>query len=590
MSQPTANSGNVYAPPELAPSETAIEVPQLSRLVGMVGLFCLTAGVVSIVAAQYGRGWLGEGVGYLLGVLGLAGLLIHATRDADLEIRRVYGLFALVLLAAAVVISVYPGKTGASAEGHVGAWLLPWGVSLGFLSLLFLVPFARHETEAPFHEWIQYLLLGVGGLLAVGSVVAGVIVNDFLVGPGILLALLGLGFLCAFLSQIDTTDGLGYSVGVGLGVLGAVSVAVAVGLAVVPSVLHEGPNAIRNASQSYDKWQVIARVVSILGVLAVASLGFTKRLPLWFRSVAVVLGLALAGVLIVGSFAKPIVHVPVPFLVPYGLILAGLGVVFLGVSAAVITDNQFVVLTRRELSAYFYSPIAYIVLFGMNISAWLGYAVFVSGLSDMSQESGGVPEPIVRQYLSLGIVGAITVIFLVPALTMRLFSEEKRTGTLEVLLTAPVNEATIVLSKFTASWLFYMICWLPPGLYLVALRIVGGEPFDYRPMLSYYLALGCSGAAFLAMGLFFSSVTRNQIIAAVLTFLGMMFLLLTITARDLAFLDDGIKVIFRRLDFLSLWQQALAGQLAVQNVVIQLSIAVFWLFLTVKVLEVRKWS
>ena len=90
--------------------------------------------------------------------------------------------------------------------------------------------------------------------------------------------------------------------------------------------------------------------------------------------------------------------------------------------------------------------------------------------------------------------------FLVPALTMRLLSEEKRTGTLEVLLTAPVNEAAVVLSKFLACWLFFMLCWVPTGLYLIALRVEGGQPFDYRPLLSFYLAVGASGAAFIAIG------------------------------------------------------------------------------------------
>ena len=80
--------------------------------------------------------------------------------------------------------------------------------------------------------------------------------------------------------------------------------------------------------------------------------------------------------------------------------------------------------------------------------------------------------------------------FFVPALTMRLLSEEKRSGTLEVLMTAPVNEISVVLGKFFAAWIFYMLLWLPVWLFLISLRYFGGEEFDYRPVLSFTVAMG----------------------------------------------------------------------------------------------------
>src|SRR3954447_7362783 len=113
-------------------------------------------------------------------------------------------------------------------------------------------------------------------------------------------------------------------------------------------------------------------------------------------------------------------------------------------------------------------------------------------------------EPIVAQYV-FELIPVIVQIFVVPAITMRLLAEEQRTGTLEVLLTAPVNESTVVLSKFLAAWFFYLLLWLPWWLYLIALRYFGGEEFDYRPILSFTVALVATGANFMAMGLFFSS-------------------------------------------------------------------------------------
>ena len=281
-----------------------------------------------------------------------------------------------------------------------------------------------------------------------------------------------------------------------------------------------------------------------------------------------------------------LVLAPPPFLVPYGLILGGLGVAFLAVSAAVVTDNQFVVLTRRELAAYFYSPIAYLVLFGMVVVTGVGYLWF---LLAMVARGVAVPEPIVQDYQSLEIVSAFLVVFIVPALTMRLFSEEQRTGTLEVLLTAPVSDGTVVLSKFVACWLFFMACWVPAGLYLVALRVEGGTPFDYRPLLTYYLALGACAASFTAIGLFFSSVTRNQIVGAVLTG-SVMFLIVLCVLHGLPDLPNGLRVVMAKFDVLQLWRESLAGQLPAQTVVFHLSLAAFFLFLTAKVLEVRKWS
>ena len=570
-------------PGELTPSDSQEVVPHLSRLAGMVGLFLLTIGTASVVAAeQYQRGPLGSGYGYLAGTVGLALLLIHALRDSDVEIRRMYGGFGLFLLALSVLVSVVPGGEG----GRVGYNLLPWGFAAASAALLFLVPFARHETDARIHDAVEMLLLGVGALLLVGSTAYSLVVPEALLGPGLLLPLLGLAYLCAYLSNTDTSFGLGYRVAMGLGVLGAVALAVAVGRAVVPTVLYEGPSAVRNAAQGYDALKLAGRVASILLAVGVAALGLVRSLPDWFRSVAVVAGLSLAAVFLTGTFSKAITLAPQPFLVPYGLILGALGGVYLVVSAGALTDNQFIVLTRRELASYFYSPIAYLVLFGMVAVMGVGYLWFL--LNDVVP-GRAIAEPIVQRYYPFEIISAFLIVLIVPALTMRLFSEEERTGTLEVLLTAPVTDGTVVLSKFAACWLFFMTCWIPGGLYLVALRIEGGTPFDYRPILTYYLALGSCAAAFTAIGLFFSSVTKNQIVSAVLTG-SVMFLIVLTVLSSLPGLPSGVKVVMMKFDVLRLWGQALSGQLPVQTVVFQLSVAAFFLFLTAKVLEVRKWS
>ena len=91
-------------PPEFAPSDVRAEAPTLARHRRVIGLFALTVGVVSVIAAQYGRGIVGEGFGYLMAAVGVVGLFVHAARDSDLEVRRLYGALAAALLIAAVVI------------------------------------------------------------------------------------------------------------------------------------------------------------------------------------------------------------------------------------------------------------------------------------------------------------------------------------------------------------------------------------------------------------------------------------------------------------------------------------------------------
>ena len=583
-------------PAEFAPSDVSADEPTLARAIGGLGIALAVLGTVAVFANQYGPRWIGPGMGYLFAAAGIAGMLYHAVRDTDLEFRRAYGLLAAVLLVIAVVLFVVPGRpAGSDVESRVGYYLLPWGATAGLLSLMFFIPFVRNETDERFRTLGLNILLAAGAAMAVGSVAAGVAAPGTLVGTGAVLALLGLGFLSAYLSQVSTDDGLGRLVGVLLGVLGAATIAYAVGRAAFPTVLFEGPNALKNAYQAYDKWKVAARVVTILAFLGVALAGARARgWPGWVRGGLGLIGVGFAGVFLVGSFTAPVHQAPGPFFVPAGLILLGIGVVYLGLSLGAVDDRPFVAMTRRELAGFFYSPIAYVVLLGMTLLQWIGYLLYVKAFLDRSAALGSPPvmEPILKDYLPGTLIGPLVVIMFVPILTMRLFSEEKRTGAMEVLLTAPVGEWSIVLSKFLACWLFYLVNWLPMGLYLIALRTEGGKPFDYRPLLSLYVAVGVSGLAFVGMGLFFSSLTRNQIIAAVLTGAGMLVLFMFTWHEAVPSEYAGLRTVLgaiARASYWDLWRKSLSGQLLVRDLLIQVSMAVFWVFLTVKSLETRKW-
>src|SRR5207248_2024431 len=131
------------------------------------------------------------------------------------------------------------------------------------------------------------------------------------------------------------------------------------------------------------------------------------------------------------------------YTMPTGLLLMGGGLLYLAVAAGYVSDRQIVVLTRRELSSLFYSPLAYMVLLGYVVLGWAIFANFVMTQLWETDPFGGqegpakVAEPIVRDYI-ISWFPVICVLMLVPVLTMRLFSEEHRTGTLEMMFTAPV--------------------------------------------------------------------------------------------------------------------------------------------------------
>lgn len=580
-------------PVETAPSQTLVQGPGFARTVGFAGLFALVLGAVVVITNMaLSPRWITTGWGYLFSAVGIVLLMYHAVSDTEPEIRRMYGLFSALWLVLAIIASVAPGPVftpaASGANKTMGFNLLPWGVGFGFLSLLFAIPFARQETDKTYRSYVDLGMLGVGTLLAVGSLLAGLIAKDFLVGPGIALALLGLGFLAAYMGQVDTSEGIGFKVAFALGAVGAAVALYAIGQTTVPTLLYEGPNVLRKPTGSLDWWKVAARFLAIVIFAGIAATGWSmKGAAVWLRSALSAVGIAGVGVLLLASFkANVITTPPGPFLVPNGIILMGLGLIYLAFALAICSDNQFITLARREIGSFFVTPIGYIVLLGMAVAAWIGYEFFLGVLEDRKT----IPEPIVHQYYFAVMTSIFAILFFVPALTMRLFSEEKRTGSLEVLLTAPVSEISVVLSKFVAVWIFFMISWLPFGLYLIALRVEAGIPFDYRPLLSFYVALAASGAAFLAMGLFFSSLTQNQIIAAILTFVGMFLLLLTVVSDRFPILGSTAKIMMKRFSFYDLWETALSGQLLIRDVLIWASLAVLWLFLTVKVMEARRWK
>jgi ABC-2 type transport system permease protein len=248
-------------------------------------------------------------------------------------------------------------------------------------------------------------------------------------------------------------------------------------------------------------------------------------------------------------------------------------------------------LIRRELSAYFLSPIAYVVLVIFLFVTGYGFVLSLDQLTATGPR--GIAYPMQRVVNNI----AFWLVYLVipPLLTMRLFAEERATGTLEMLLTAPLRDWQIVFAKFVACFLFYVFLWLPTLLYLPVLlgwewgtTMSSGDPWA---VASTYLGLALAGAMFLAIGMFVSSLVKSQLVAALIAlFVGVIFIAGSATS-SLELDPSGWKYEAIRFFTVPIHFETnfTRGVVDTRNLVLYVTVALFCLFLTVRSLESRRW-
>jgi ABC-2 type transport system permease protein len=233
------------------------------------------------------------------------------------------------------------------------------------------------------------------------------------------------------------------------------------------------------------------------------------------------------------------------------------------------------VIARRELSSYFYSPIAYVAM---------ALFLIATGFTFFNDFQPG--QPAAMRLLFDWMIWFL--VFIIPILSMGLISQEWSTGTMETLMTAPVGEADVVVGKFLGS-LGLLVILLVPTLVYVGMLMLYGHP-DIGPIFSGYLGVVLVGALFIAVGLFCSSLTRSQIVAAVTS--AAILALVTIIpfyVGSKASLPRWARVavdqaVFRRYTDFS------KGVLDTGNIVFFVLTTVVFLFVTVKVLESRRWK
>ena len=252
--------------------------------------------------------------------------------------------------------------------------------------------------------------------------------------------------------------------------------------------------------------------------------------------------------------------------------------------------SNVLAIAQKELRSYFASPIAYIVigiwsvLYGFFYASLLAY--FVRQSMQMSQFGGAQPVNINEQMIRLLFQNVtILILFLLPAITMRTYSEEKRSGTMELLLTSPLTDWQIILGKFVGAMALYA-AMLAVTLIHIGILFYFGDP-EWKPIATTYLGLLLFGGCFISVGLLISSMTKNQIIAFVVS-LGV-FLLLWIIDWMATFSGPTLNAILTYLSIIGHLEDFTKGVLDTTHLIYYLSFITFGLFLTAKSVDTERW-
>lgn len=247
---------------------------------------------------------------------------------------------------------------------------------------------------------------------------------------------------------------------------------------------------------------------------------------------------------------------------------------------------------KKEMRTYFASPIAYavftifLVISGYFFYTILTYFSLISmqasmnpGLATGLNVTDGILRPLFNNM-------SVILLFMMPLFTMRLFAEERKQGTLELLLTYPLRDGEILLGKFLAATALCALLLFATALYPFLLAL-WSEPELY-PILTGYLGLLLLAMAFISLGLLCSSLTENQVVAATLTFGAL--LLFWIIGWASALAEGDWALLFRHLSILEHFSNFTRGVLETKDLAYYVGLTSFFLFATLKSLEIRRWK
>jgi ABC-2 type transport system permease protein len=252
--------------------------------------------------------------------------------------------------------------------------------------------------------------------------------------------------------------------------------------------------------------------------------------------------------------------------------------------------NNILAIANKELRGYFASPIAYIVigLFALTYGYFF-YALLLFFNRQSMQLAGmgaGASANVNEQLISPAFQNTMVVfLFILPMVTMRTYAEEKRSGTIELLLTAPLTDFQIIMGKFLGAMALYASML---GITLIHVGVLFGigNP-EILPILTSYLGMLLMGGCFISVGLLISSMTKNQIVAGMITFV--VFLMLWVINWIATFTGPTTQAILNYLSFTDHLTDFMRGVIDTKHVVYYVSFIAFGLFLTARSVDTERW-
>jgi ABC-2 type transport system permease protein len=257
--------------------------------------------------------------------------------------------------------------------------------------------------------------------------------------------------------------------------------------------------------------------------------------------------------------------------------------------------QSFYAVYRKEMGHYFVSPIAYIFI---GLFLFLSAYFFNYFLSAMIQQAsmmamqgmrfGAPPEVDVPGQVMRAFFGLLStlVLFFTPILTMGVYAEERKRGTMELLMTSPVTETQIVLGKFLASLTLFALMLLPTASYLIFMCLRSDPMPPWRMLLAGYAGVLLLGGSLLALGTFISSLTENQLIAAVLTFAAFLFVWVLDLGSNAS---GGIGAVVQYLSVIRHYDDFTRGVIDTSALIYYFSFIALFIFLTVRSIDSMRW-
>lgn len=251
--------------------------------------------------------------------------------------------------------------------------------------------------------------------------------------------------------------------------------------------------------------------------------------------------------------------------------------------------NNILAIAHKELKSYFSTPIAYIVIgFFALLFGYFFYAMLII-FNQQSQQFGGqggnvdINQQLIRP---LFLNASVILLFVLPLITMRTYSEEKRSGTIELLLTSPVTDVEIIIGKFVGAMALYA-AMLAITVIHVGLLFSYGNP-EWKVVVTGYVGLLLMGGCFISVGLLISSMTKNQIVSGMVTFA--VFLLLWVINWIASFTGPTTQSVLNYLSITDHFDDFTRGILDTKHLIYYFSVMSFGLFLTTRSVDTERWK